>query len=372
MVDNWVHVEHRCVTADRSNDDGRLRRNGIGPGSRKVSRPTAISHRTAEQSDSDSLTDSGDFNRTQLIFEPDQWKSLEQEHQAEVDALTANHRARSFEHRAHPVEDFLFTYYSLRPSQLRRWHPGAGVGLLDAPERATWRFHRTLTQEPTGRPIVRADTAQFMDIRQQSIRFIRELLQRTAAAVPQFGCFGLHEWAMVFQGDERRHLTWPLRLGREGTDNVIQAQQIRCSHYDAFRFFTPAAQPRNLLTPDLASRDRMEQPGCLHASMDLYKWAYRLIPIVSSRLLVDCFRFAKAIREVDMRASPYDLSELGYPAITIENAAGRAEYVVAQKEFARGGQQLRARLLAELDAAFGPGDPIADLPSTIAPPTTTK
>ena len=30
---------------------------------------------------------------------------------------------------SHPVIDFLFTYYTLRPAQLARWHPGFGVGL---------------------------------------------------------------------------------------------------------------------------------------------------------------------------------------------------------------------------------------------------
>lgn len=279
---------------------------------------------------------------------------MEQDYQSEVDSLTAAHRARSVEHRPHPVEDFLFSYYSLRPSQLRRWHPGAGTGLRDAPQRATWRFHRTLTAGADERPVVTVDAGAFLDARGPSVRFIRELLGNTAVAVPQFGCFGLHEWAMVFQEQDRRHLSWPLRLGREGTDEVIRGLQIRCSHYDAFRFFTPAARGRNLLAPDLASRDRMEQPGCLHASMDLYKWAYRLIPIVSSRLVLDCFRLARDIREVDMRASPYDLAALGYQPITIENASGRTEYVSAQREFTRCGQLLRARLLAELGEAFGP------------------
>ncbi len=289
-----------------------------------------------------------------MILDADRWADLEQAHQTEVDSLTAGHRARSFEHRTHPVEDFLFTYYSLRPAQLKRWHPGAGIGLRAAAQRSTWRFHRTLTTGPDQEPVVTADVAAFLDARGQSVRFIRDLLQHTAGAVPQFGCFGLHEWAMVFQHEDRRHLSWPLRLGRDGTDEVVRGQQIKCSHYDAFRFFTPAARPRNLLSPDLSSRDRMEQPGCLHASMDLYKWAYRLLPIVSSAVLLDCFRFAREIREVDMRASPYDLSALGYRPITIENAAGRAEYVSAQQGFARRGQMLRARLLAELDGAFGP------------------
>lgn len=293
-----------------------------------------------------------------VFLEAERWEPLEQEHQAQVDALTAGHRARSAEQRTHPVEDFLFTYYPFRPSQLRRWHPGAGIGLLDAPERADWRFHRAGPFGPDSRPAVAVDLAGFSEVRGQSVRFIGELLRRTSAAVPQFGCFGLHEWAMVFEQDDRRHLSWPLRLGRDGTDSVIRDQQIRCSHYDAFRFFTPTARPRNLLSPDLQSRDRMEQPGCLHASMDLYKWAFRLVPIVSSALLLECFKFASAVREIDMRASPYDLSALGYAAITIENAVGRAEYVLAQKEFAGRGQVLRARLLAELAAAFGPADVI--------------
>ncbi len=296
------------------------------------------------------------FDRILVIIEAPQWSGMEEEHQVEVDSLTAAHRARSFEHRTHPVEDFLFTYYSLRPSQLRRWHPGAGIGLCDAPQRAAWRFHHTLTAGPEQRSVVTVDAMAFLDARGQSVRFIRDLLRHTAGAVPQFGCFGLHEWAMVFQEQDRRHPSWPLRLGREGTDDVIRSQQIKCSHYDAFRFFTPAARGRNLLAPDLASRDRMEQPGCLHASMDLYKWTYRLIPIVSSRLLLDCFRFARNVREVDMRASPYDLSALGYRPITIENAAGRAEYVTAQRAFVRSGQLLRTRLLAELDDALGPGE----------------
>ena len=61
---------------------------------------------------------------------------------------------------------------------------------------------------------------------------------------------------------------------------------------------------------------------------------------------------ARAIREVDMRASPYDLSALGYQPITIETPAGKAEYVAAQRGFAERGQVLRTRLLGEMSGAF--------------------
>ncbi len=280
------------------------------------------------------------------------WIALEEQHHDEVERLTTAHRSRAAESVAHPVEDFLFTYYNFRPSQLRRWHPGAALGLRDATERSEWRFHRTVSIAGSSATAVVVDVTEFASARGRSLGFIRELLSRTAAATPQFGCFGLHEWAMVFEESDRRHRDWPLRLGQSGTDEVVRQHQIRCSHFDAFRFFTPAASTRNLLSPDLMSRDRMEQPACLHANMDLYKWAFRLVPLISSRLLVDCFLLAREIREVDMRASPYELSALGYEPIAIETAAGKAEYVQAQRSFADRGQVLRSRLCAEMDLAM--------------------
>ena len=298
----------------------------------------------------------------------------------------------------HPVEDFLFTYYSLRPGQLRRWYPGVHIALADAQERAGWPFHRvlpgapsrvavTLKQDPSSADVsnpepssggdpnsgdpaaddppagaVAVDVPAFLRARGVQVAFTRRLLTATSSAPGQFGCFGLHEWAMVFEQDEadRRHAGRPLRLGQAGTDEVVRDHQIRCTHYDAFRFFTPRARPLNFLQPDLGTRVQLEQPGCLHASMDLYKWAYKLIPIVPSDLLLDAFSLAKRIRELDMRASPYDLSDLGYPPVRIETAAGKAEYVAAQREFAADAQVLRGRLLdvlTELDGQDGRADP---------------
>jgi hypothetical protein len=51
---------------------------------------------------------------------------------------------------------------------------------------------------------------------------------------------------------------------------------------------------------------------------------------------------------MDMRASPYDLSEWGYPAIRIETPDGKAEYVEYQRAFSAESQELRRRLLREL------------------------
>ena len=275
-----------------------------------------------------------------------QWRENQARHEERVDDLTREHRHRSGRQVRHPVEDFLFTYYSFRPAQLRRWHPGLGVALAQAPERASWRFHRVLPGDT-----VTADPARFRSERGSQVDFIRRLLTATSSAPGQFGCFGLHEWAMVFRQDDaaHRHQQWPLRLGRAGTDDVIRDHQIKCTHYDAFRFFTPQARPRNALQPDLQSRLQLEQPGCLHASMDVYKWAYKLVPVVPSELLMDCFDLAKSIRVLDMRASPYDLTDLGYAPVRIETAAGKAEYVAAQRAFSEQARVLRRRLLGVLE-----------------------
>ena len=77
----------------------------------------------------------------------------------------------------------------------------------------------------------------------------------------------------------------PLRLGATGTDTVVEAEvagPLRCSHFDAFRFFTPEAAPRNAGSPSRATQQDWEQPGCLHANMDLYKWSYKLSPLIDS------------------------------------------------------------------------------------------
>jgi len=41
------------------------------------------------------------------------------------------------------------------------------------------------------------------------------LMRATAARTPHFGCFGMHEWAMVYRlrPEQVRHAAWPLRLG---------------------------------------------------------------------------------------------------------------------------------------------------------------
>lgn len=269
-----------------------------------------------------------------------EWGERERAHQGRADALTAAHRERTARGEKHPVWDFLFTYYAYKPAQLRRWHPGAGVELRDAPERIGWRWYSPGAVAGAVVP----DAAAFAREKGALAGLVERMLRRTASRPGQFGCFGLHEWAMVYRADEHRHPV-PLRLGRDGTDAVVESHELRCTHFDAFRFFTADAAPRNrtMLTRD--DQPAREQPGCLHAGMDLYKWAMKLGPLVPGELLLDAFELARDIRLLDMEASPYDLSAWGVRPVAIETAAGKAEYVRRQRAFAERGTQLRARLL---------------------------
>ena len=297
------------------------------------------------------------------VVERETWQARADAHAERVDRWVQPHLDRRARGVAHPVHDFLFTYYSQRPAALRRWHPGWGVALLDAPELADLRGYSATIRilNPDRSPAERLGLSVSPDHLLSQLRLvesIRRLLVATERRTPTLGCFGLHEWAMVHRTTEVRH-DWPLRLGGAGTDAVVESHRITCSHFDAFRFFTPTARPLNTLRPGRSDREVFEQPGCLHAGMDLYKHAFRLTPLVPSELVADCFELAWDIRELDMRASPYDFSELGFDPVPIETAVGKQEYVAAQRAFAERGAPLRRRLIESCDRLVTAGESAA-------------
>ncbi|WP_395244054.1 3-methyladenine DNA glycosylase [Agromyces sp. MMS24-K17] len=281
------------------------------------------------------------------VLDADGWRAREAAHEARADALTAGHRERTARGEKHPIEDFLFTYYSYSPSLLRRWHPGPGVALAGAggDPRAAWRWYAP--GSTPGSLVVDADGMR----REKAplLRSIERILRLTASRPGAFGCFGLHEWAMVYRQAEHRHPV-PLRLGQAATDDVVEQHELRCTHIDAYRFFTDDAVPRNRFAPTRETQPDLEQPGCLHAGMDVYKWAMKLGPLVPGELLLDAFELARDIRYLDMQASPYDMAPWGGEPVRIETAEGKAEYVRRQRGFAERGNALRERVLA---AAFG-------------------
>ena len=68
---------------------------------------------------------------------------------------------------------------------------------------------------------------------------------------------------------------------------------------------------------------------------------------------MDCFELSWRIRAMDMQASPYDLTEWGYPPIPIETPQGKAAYVEHQRSFAAEAAVLRGKLATALSAVAG-------------------
>ena len=153
---------------------------------------------------------------------------------------------------------------------------------------------------------------------------------------------------MVYRGETRHPI--PLRLSDDAIVELVESQNVRCSHYDAFRFFTPDARPLNVLQPQADNRADFEQPGCIHANMDLYRFSYKFAPWISADLTADCFELTRDARHLDMRAAPYDLSAYDVEPIPIETALGRAHYAALQREIAARAAPLRARLIEEYNA----------------------
>ncbi len=292
------------------------------------------------------------------FLEVDEWQRRATAQRVRAEKWTLPYRSRRAQGAMHPVYDFLFIYYRFAPALLEYWHPGPNVALKSDKllpgysEKYYTLANGTVTLDPT-----KLD-AKIRKRLQWSLDLCRSVRNRPA----QFGCFGMHEWAMVYQGGPegraRHEGTLPLRLPQSAIDTIVESRPICCSHFDAFRFFTASAMPFNRIQPTQDNRMENEQPGCLHTNMDLYKWTAKCTPWVDSQLLWDSFEFALHCREIDMRASPYDCRQLGYAPIYIETPEGRSEYEREQTKLADRSKVLRNRLIQSLETILNPNDEI--------------
>lgn len=276
---------------------------------------------------------------------PDTWVDRQSKHAHKVEALIGDYLIKRSQHVKNPVMDFLFEYYAFRPSMLRRWSPGLGVALsldgqdaLELPE---------LSELIVDSEIAYLNADLFPQKRIRSLGWILGMLQNTANKRPSFGCFGMHEWAMVYKAEKPRHDQVPLRMEPEDIATFVESRPLLCTHFDAFRFFTQPAQPMNRFELSREKFAETEQPGCIHSNMDLYKWAFKLYPWISSDIILQAFELAYEARLVDMKASPYDLRDQGLDPIFIETEEGRIEYKETQEAIFEKGTPIREALIQE-------------------------
>ena len=273
------------------------------------------------------------------------WLAQQAKNTQVLQPMIMAHRQRRLNGEKHPIVDFLFDYYHFKPSKLLQWSPGIGLYLTGS------QTDKFLTQKGFNRSNhgVFVDPLSFPCDRIAGLEWTINLLDKTLKNKPQINCFGLHEWCMVYEKSDIRHPQLPLRLSHQQTRAVVERHNIQCTHYDAYRFYSASAVNFNKAKLDRDGMSRHEQPGCLHTNMDLYRWAYKFHPWVSSELVAATFLLALEIREIDMRASPYDVSDYtNKPAIAIETTQGKSEYVELQKDFTERAQPIRKQLLCKL------------------------
>ena len=285
-----------------------------------------------------------------MILTTSEWQARSAAHRARVEQYTQPRRERRSRGAVHPVYDFLFQYYSYSAAKLETWHPAPHEQLVDSPQ-ARACFDGPAYDVHDG--IIRRSSRALTTAERDTFTQVVQLLCATRDRAPNYGCYGMHEWAMVYGGHDVRHAQiTPLRLPQPQVDALVESRPIACSHFDAFRFFAPSAKPLNRLPLSSTSRYDAEQPGCIHANMDLYRWAYTVMPWIGSDLLWQCFALAVDLRVLDMRASPYDLSAMGFEPVCIETVEGRDEYQLRQRELSARGSTLRSTLIDTLDGVL--------------------
>ena len=261
--------------------------------------------------------------------------------------------------RLHPVYNFLHSYYRYSAEELKLFSPGilSSAPLEISSSEDLSMLHQKFLSSSTS-------LAQYQVPRQPlepSGRYgwvrlskSRDILQATSNRQPFLACFGLHEWAMLFKSNEKKQPSLSLRVPQSKIDEVV-AQGTYCTHFDAFRHFSQTAMPLNS-NPSLTRDTQVEteQPGCIHATMDLFAFAHKIYPLSSSSLLRRSLQLALKARKIDMRASPYDVSKFDgcEIPICIETADGRKQYADEQLALAQEAAPLREEILQTYNAAL--------------------
>ena len=281
-----------------------------------------------------------------VVMPHGEWRARALRHRERVVELLGCEPAEAAQRRKDPRLNFIFQYYyGFKPRDLVAWSPGLGVDLATGgPEDSQWLYRKFWrTEDGTHKLSLQAKASQVAALRRTS-----EILETKAH--PVWNCYGLHEWAMLYGGADRKQ-DLPLRISRSLLDEVVATPgALRCTHFDAFRFFAEDAKPMNQLQTLGRATHAAEQPACVHYNMDLFKFALRVTPFIPSELLADALDVALTARTLDLRASPYDLSSLrdstnfDLDPVPVETSQGRKLYTDLQADILRKATPVRRQL----------------------------
>ena len=275
---------------------------------------------------------------TEVLSEPD-WRERQQAHRERHAEFLEREVKRRSQHRKDPTMDFMFEYYNYSPADVLRWTPGFGVLLQGAGAKEFLKNSRYVECESG----VYLSLEQLVH-RRRAITWVRDLLQTTTDREPFYGCYCIHEWALLYHS-KLLHPTFELRVSPEDIAAHVESGPIQCTHFEAYRFFSDQAKALCEVPLDRNTMMETEQSGCLHTNMDLFRWSYKLAPWVSGELVAGAFEVACKARTLDSSTCPYDLTPAGLQPTPIETEKGRELFVERQKAIRDEAMPLRRSLL---------------------------
>ena len=236
---------------------------------------------------------------------PASWVSEAEQHVEAMNALlypmtdsSATLKARMHAVRTHPIYNFMHTYYRYSAEELKLFTPGANSPLDVLSPTDSVLLHPLFQHSVSSRasssssavPPLAAPPASTVEYRFPKTlspegRFgwiqmakARDVLKSAASLnPPNFGCFGLHEWAMLYKGAAPKQPGLGLRVSQSTIDAMVEGG-VKCSHYDAFRFFHQDAKQFNAVSLVRETQASFEQAACIHVTMDLFKWSHKIYP----------------------------------------------------------------------------------------------
>jgi hypothetical protein len=170
--------------------------------------------------------------------------------------------------KKHPLFNFMFSYFHFKPEKvLYQYSPGLDVTLEDQYNEKSEKNINTFDNKhlaifaeinKVGSFTLDPVKGKYCPEKVLSMRNTAKLLQNSYAKAPSFSCYGLHEWAMLYEpspslspslfssksevssekiGDTKKskHQNLPLRVTREEIAALIDSRSLRCTHYDALR-----------------------------------------------------------------------------------------------------------------------------------------
>ena len=187
-----------------------------------------------------------------MMYPPLESRALDGQDPSEQPLMNTNTlRERRHAVNSHPIYNFLHTYYRYSSEELLLYSPGIGVGLKDVmhdnikPLRTSNGKQKRKKKNSTGmkellHPLIHLSDSEnnksdasynpqkLIHPLQPSGRYgwttmsrNRDILAKSSLKQPNFACYGLHEWAMLYKNYPPHQKNLSLRVSQDTIDELV-------------------------------------------------------------------------------------------------------------------------------------------------------